>query len=125
MNEGVPIPPSAHGLLDAAVPCVLTSLRAGGEPDSVYVWCGRDGDELSVNAGEDTSWLRHIRRDATKIQSRVPLVTGLVIAFHIGVEPRGPCLAPALHQVRRAADGHEQQGRDAALGHREMIGAVE
>jgi PPOX class probable F420-dependent enzyme len=63
MNNGVPIPASAHDLLDAAVPCVLTWLRPGGEPDSVYVWCGRDGDELSVNAGDETVWLRHIRRD--------------------------------------------------------------
>src|SRR3954447_8244404 len=54
----------ARALLDGPHPCSLTTLRADGSPYAVVVWCGRDGDRITVNAGTPSRWLDNLRADA-------------------------------------------------------------
>jgi PPOX class probable F420-dependent enzyme len=49
-------------LLDRPLPAALTTLDADGAPRSVVVWCDREGDLVTVNAGESV-WLQNLRRD--------------------------------------------------------------
>jgi PPOX class probable F420-dependent enzyme len=69
-------------LLDGPYPCCLSTLRADGSPYSVVVWCGRDGDRVTVNAAEGR-WLDNVRRDP-----RVSLVVvdTANILRHVGVD---------------------------------------
>ena len=62
----------------------LTTLREDGSPYSVVVWCGRDGDRVTVNAAEGR-WLDNLRRDP-----RVSLVVvdTANILRHVGIEGR-------------------------------------
>jgi PPOX class probable F420-dependent enzyme len=53
----------ACALLDGPHPCSLTTLEPDGSPYPVVVWCGRDGDRITVNAGTPSRWLRNLRRD--------------------------------------------------------------
>lgn len=53
----------ARDLLDGPHPCSLTTLRADGSPYAVVIWCGRDGDRITVNAGSPSRWLDHLRAD--------------------------------------------------------------
>src|SRR3954447_22547063 len=53
----------ARALLDGPHACSLTTLRADGSPYAVVVWCGRDGDRITVNAGTPSRWLDHLRAD--------------------------------------------------------------
>lgn len=53
----------ARGLLDGANPCSLTTLEPDGSPYAVVIWCGRDGDRITVNAGTGSRWLRNLRAD--------------------------------------------------------------
>jgi PPOX class probable F420-dependent enzyme len=72
-------------LLDGPYPCALTTLREDGSPYSVVVWCGRDGDRVTVNAAEGGRWLANVRRDP-----RVSLVVvdTANILRHVSVEGR-------------------------------------
>ena len=49
-------------LLEGPFPCCLTTLEKDGAPYSVVVWCGRDGERVTVNATHGR-WLRNLRRD--------------------------------------------------------------
>jgi PPOX class probable F420-dependent enzyme len=49
-------------LLEGPYPCCLTTLGEDGAPYSVVVWCGRDGQNVTVNATHGR-WLRNLRRD--------------------------------------------------------------
>jgi PPOX class probable F420-dependent enzyme len=49
-------------LLEGPYPCCLTTLGKDGAPYSVVLWCGRDGERVTVNATEGR-WLRNLRRD--------------------------------------------------------------
>jgi PPOX class probable F420-dependent enzyme len=53
----------ACALLDGAHPCSLTTLAPDGTPYAVVIWCGRDGDRITVNAGTGSRWLRNLRAD--------------------------------------------------------------
>jgi len=52
----------ARELLEGPFPCCLTTLGADGAPYSVVVWCGRDGERVTVNAAHGR-WLGNLRRD--------------------------------------------------------------
>jgi PPOX class probable F420-dependent enzyme len=77
-------------LLDGPYPCALTTLRGDGSPYSVVVWCGRDGDRVTVNAAEGR-WLENLRRDP-----RVSLVVvdTANILRHVGVDGRAVEIEP-------------------------------
>ena len=77
-------------LLDGPYPCCLSTLRADGSPYSVVVWCGRDGDRVTVNAAEGR-WLENVRRDP-----RVSLVVvdTANILRHVGIDGTVVEIAP-------------------------------
>ena len=72
-------------LLDGANPCCLTTLRENGDPYSVVVWCGRDGDRVTVNAAESGRWLANLRRDP---RASLVVVDTSNILRHVSVEGR-------------------------------------
>ncbi len=52
----------ATELLEGPFPCCLTTLGEDGAPYSVVVWCGREGERVTVNATHGR-WLANLRRD--------------------------------------------------------------
>jgi PPOX class probable F420-dependent enzyme len=84
------LPPIAVELLDGPYPCCLTTLDGRGRPYSVVVWCGRDGDEVSVNAA-DGVWLANLRRDPTV--SLVVLDTANILRY-VAIRGRAVDITP-------------------------------
>jgi len=75
-------------LLDGPFPCCLTSLSPTGAPHSVVIWCTREDDVITVNAGERALWFKNIRRDP-----RVSLVVVDTTDILRYVEMRGRVVA--------------------------------
>ena len=59
MSEHSPI---VEELLSGPYPCFLATIGEDGRPYAVVVWCGPEGDRVTVNAAEGR-WLRNLRRD--------------------------------------------------------------
>lgn len=51
-------------LLDRSLAAALTTLDPDGSPRSVMVWCDREGEQVSINAGAETTWFANVRRDS-------------------------------------------------------------
>lgn len=49
-------------LLSGPYPCFLATVGKDGRPYAVVVWCGPEGDQVTVSAAEGR-WLRNLRRD--------------------------------------------------------------
>jgi PPOX class probable F420-dependent enzyme len=80
-------------LLDGPYPCCLSTLRADGSPYSVVVWCGRDGDRVTVNAAEGR-WLENVRRDP---RVSLTVVDTANILRHVGVDGVVVAIEPDEH----------------------------
>ena len=77
-------------LLDGPFPCALTTLDRDGSPYSVIVWCGREGERITVNAAEG-KWLRNLRREPRL--SLVVVDTGNILR-HVNVQGRVTGIVP-------------------------------
>lgn len=58
-----PLPDDIRALLEKPNPCVVTTLRADGQPVSVATWYLLDGDRILVNMDEGRKRLDHLHRD--------------------------------------------------------------
>lgn len=58
-----PLPDDVRELLGKPNPCVITSVRADGQPVSVATWYLLDGDRILVNMDEGRKRLEYLRSD--------------------------------------------------------------
>jgi PPOX class probable F420-dependent enzyme len=99
----------ARRLLDAPYPCVLSTLRRNGTPVSTVLWCGRDGDAVTLSAGHDALWLRRVRTNPAVSLAIFNLddpldaltITGVVDSIQPDAD------YSHIHSLSRVYDGHE------------------
>lgn len=58
-----PLPDDVRALLDKPNPCVITAVRADGQPVSVATWYLLEGDRVLVNMDEGRRRLDYLRED--------------------------------------------------------------
>ncbi len=114
--SGPSLPDDVRALLAKANPCVITSVRADGQPVSVATWYLLDGDRILVNMDEGRKRLEYLRAD--------PRVTLTVLDeadwyTHVSIQGRVVEMRddPALADIDRLSvhyTGNEYPNRERA-----------